>query len=97
MRNLRGICSNDTCIVKIGEQDYCYLSADKMSRLSVLDSLMPFIDAENSEKGFEINFKDYISIDKISVEKFNENPNSVYFISKFKELIQRLPAEYKIT
>ncbi|EOM12457.1 hypothetical protein UA1_02946, partial [Enterococcus faecalis EnGen0234] len=49
------------------------------------------------EKDLEMNFKDYMSIYEVAVEKFNKKINNDYFINKLKESIQELPPECKIT
>ena len=49
------------------------------------------------EKELEMNFKDYMSIYEIAVEKFNKNPNNQYFINRLKESIKSLPKDCKIT
>ncbi|WP_420974757.1 helix-turn-helix domain-containing protein [Bacillus thuringiensis] len=49
------------------------------------------------EEELEMNFKEYMSIYEIAVEKFNKNPNNEYFINKLKKSIQELPTECKIT
>lgn len=49
------------------------------------------------EKDLEMNFKDYMSIYEIAVEKFNKKLSNDYFINKLKESMQKLPPECKIT
>jgi len=49
------------------------------------------------EKDLKMNFKDYMSIYEIAVEKFNKKLSNEYFFNKLKESMQKLPPECKIT
>src|SRR5699024_9904281 len=49
------------------------------------------------EKDLGKNYRDYMTIYEITVEKFNKNSNNRYFINKLRRSITELPTECDIT